>query len=135
MQASAIVVGSGSVGPDASADSRPSGTSVTPSVIFIAADAATAKRPPFTEERCFRTALISSIDAPQVTSNVELFMGSPRGFEIRRAPCGVHRLRLYTRSKQRFVLISVEPRVVCRDGSKQQIRLVMEPVARWGIAR
>ena len=43
MQASAIVVGSGSVGPDASADSRPSGTSVTPSVIFIATDAATAK--------------------------------------------------------------------------------------------
>jgi hypothetical protein len=83
-----------------------------------------------------RTEVVIAVeDAPQVTSNVELFMGSPRGFEIRRAPCGVHRLRLYTRSKQRFVLISVEPRVVCRDGSKQQIRLVMEPVARWGIAR
>ena len=83
-----------------------------------------------------RTEVVIAVeDAPQVTGNVELFMGSPRGFEIRRAPCGVHRLRLYTRSKQRFVLISVEPRVVCRDGSKQQIRLVMEPVARWGIAR
>ena len=53
------------MGPEARADSWPSGTSVTPSVTFIAADAATASRPPFTAERCFRTALISSIEAPQ----------------------------------------------------------------------
>jgi len=83
-----------------------------------------------------RTEVVIAVEeAPQVTTSVELFMGSPRAFEIHRAPCGVHRLRLYTRSRQRFVLTSLEPRVVCRDGSKQQIRLVMEPVARWGIAR
>ena len=66
--ASAIVVGSGSVGPDASADSFPTGTSLTASVIFVAPFATAASRPPFTAERCFRTVLISSMDAPQVTS-------------------------------------------------------------------
>ena len=44
------------------------GTSLTPRVTFIAAGAAAARRPPFTAERCLRTALISAIDAPQVTS-------------------------------------------------------------------
>ncbi len=66
--ASATVVGSGRVGPDASADSFPTGTSLTASVIFVALCAAAASRPPFTAEMCFRTVLIASIDAPQVTS-------------------------------------------------------------------
>src|SRR6267143_1370892 len=66
--ASAIVVGSGRVGPDASADSFPTGTSLTASVIFVALCAAAASRPPFTAEKCFRTVLIASIGAPQVTS-------------------------------------------------------------------
>ena len=65
---SAIVLGSGSVGPDARADSLPAGTSVTASVIFLAVPAAAASLPPFTAERCFRTVFIASIGAPQVTS-------------------------------------------------------------------
>jgi len=83
-----------------------------------------------------RTEVVISIDdAPQTTASVELFMGSPRGFEIHPAPCGVHRLLLWTRSKQRFVLVSSEPRVVCTEGGTQQMRLVLEPVARWGAGR
>src|SRR5216683_2011416 len=66
--ASATVVGSGSVGPDASADSFPTGTSLTASVTFVALCAAAASRPPFTAEMCFRTVLIASIGAPQFTS-------------------------------------------------------------------
>ena len=80
-----------------------------------------------------RTEVVIAIeDAPDATTSAELFMGSPRAFEIHPAPCGVHRLLLWTRSRQRFVLASSEPRVVCTPGGMQQMRLVLEPVARWG---
>jgi len=65
-----------------------------PRVIFIAAAAATARRPPFTAERCFRTELISSIDAPQVTRqrfslNIgERNVGIERLLDQRRASAG-----------------------------------------------
>src|SRR6266851_5338209 len=65
---SAIVVGSGSVGPLASADSFPAGTSLTANVIFVAFAATSASRPPLTADRCFRIVLISSIPAPHITS-------------------------------------------------------------------
>jgi len=63
--ASATIVGSGIVGPDASADSFPAGTSLTANVIFVALPAATASLPPFTADKCLRTVLIASIGAPQ----------------------------------------------------------------------
>src|SRR5580704_13244028 len=56
------------MGPDASADSSPIGTSLIPKVSFVERGAAAARRPPLVAERCFRTALISSMGAPQVTS-------------------------------------------------------------------
>jgi hypothetical protein len=83
-----------------------------------------------------RTEVVIAVeDAPDATTSAELFMGSPRSFEIRPAPCGVHRLLMWTRSRQRFVLVSSEPRVVCTPGGVQQMRLVLEPVARWGAAQ
>jgi hypothetical protein len=83
-----------------------------------------------------RTEVVIAVeDAPDVSATAELFMGSPRAFEIHPAPCGVHRLLLWTRSRQRFVLVSQEPRVVCTPGGVQQMRLVLEPVARWGAAQ
>ncbi len=66
--ASWMVVGSGSVGPDARADSCPAGTSLIASVSFVENGAAAARRPPLVAERCLRIALISSMGAPQVTS-------------------------------------------------------------------
>src|SRR5207302_7576990 len=66
--ASATVVGSTSVGPDASADSHPAGTSVIARDSFVDAAARAANRPPLTAERCLRTALTSLIEAPEVTS-------------------------------------------------------------------
>jgi hypothetical protein len=81
-----------------------------------------------------RTEVVISIDDdPAIVASVELFMGSPRAFEIHGGPCGAHRLTLHTRSKQRFVLVSADPRVECNDHGTAQIRLVIEPVARWGI--
>jgi hypothetical protein len=83
-----------------------------------------------------RTEVVIAVeDAPDITTSAELFMGSPRAFEIHSAPCGVHRLLLWTRSKQRFVMVSTEPRVVCTPRSMQQMRLVLEPVARWGASK
>src|SRR5579872_5549091 len=50
-QASATVVGSGRVGPDASADSHPAGTSVMARESFMDPAASAANRPPFTADR------------------------------------------------------------------------------------
>ena len=55
------------VGPEASASGVLSGTSDTSSETCCAGYAACASRPPFTAERCFRTALISAIGAPECT--------------------------------------------------------------------
>src|SRR5262249_4471001 len=76
--ASSTVVGSGIVGPDASAASCFLGTSLTASVIFVARPAAAANRPPFTAEKCRLTFPKSAIGAPQVTSAEYSFSTSPR---------------------------------------------------------
>src|SRR5579862_3647296 len=68
LRASAQVVGSGRVGPEARAVSLPTGTSEMARVRTVAGCAACARRPPFTAERCLRTVLISWIAAPHVTS-------------------------------------------------------------------
>jgi len=44
-------------------------TSLTARVTVVAGAAARANCPPFTAEQCFRTALISSIDAPDASSS------------------------------------------------------------------
>ena len=65
---SSKVAGSGNVGPLASAHSFPAGTSLTAKVTFVAGPAAAASLPPFTAEKCLRTAFIASMGAPQLTS-------------------------------------------------------------------
>jgi hypothetical protein len=66
-------------------------------------------------------------DYPKVQDTVELFMGSPRAFDLRGVPCGPHRLLFEARSKQRFILVSPEPRVDCTDGGFRQVKLVLQP--------
>jgi hypothetical protein len=78
------------------------------------------------------TEVVIAVEGAEYSTTVELFMGSPRAFEIKSAPCGVHRILMWTRSKQRFVLTTAEPRAECTPGNVQQMRLIMEPVARWG---
>lgn len=69
---------------------------------------------------------------PEIRGEVELFMGSPRSFVLRSVPCGPHRIRFETMSKQSFDLVSPEPKVDCTDGGVRQVRLVLEPSKRHG---
>ncbi len=67
--ASASVVGSGTVGPEAITAGSSRGTSEIASVrIRPALRAAPARRPPLMRERCLRTQLISSIAAPSAAA-------------------------------------------------------------------
>ena len=63
-RASAKVVGSGTVGPEAITEGSSPGTSLMRYVTTRAGWAAAARRPPFTAERCLRTQFISAIVAP-----------------------------------------------------------------------
>ena len=68
-RASASVVGSGTVGPDAIADGSSCGTSEIASVTISAARwPARASRPPLIRDRCLRTMFISPIGAPERSS-------------------------------------------------------------------
>ena len=66
--ASANVVGSGTVGPDAITDGSSPGTSEIASVTTRAGAAAAASRPPLIAERCLRTQFISVMFAPDFSS-------------------------------------------------------------------
>ena len=66
-RASASVVGSGTVGPDAMVAGSSPGTSEIASVTVRAGKAAAASRPPFTADMCLRTVLISWIEAPEAS--------------------------------------------------------------------
>ena len=63
-QGLAYVVGSPTVGPDATTEGSSPGTSEMISVTTGAGQAATARRPPLIADRCLRTQLISAIGAP-----------------------------------------------------------------------
>jgi hypothetical protein len=63
---------------------------------------------------------------PAHTDTVELFMGSPRVFDLGWVPCGSQAVGFTTHSKQRFRLRSLAP-FTCRPGTVQQMRLVLEP--------
>jgi hypothetical protein len=70
-------------------------------------------------------------DEPAARDTVELFMGSPRAFQLKlAASCGMHRVRFETRSKQRYRLTSREPLVDCTGGGTRGVRLVLAPVGR-----
>ncbi len=67
-RASAKLVASGTVGPEAITAGSSPGTSLIASVTTRAGEAAAASRPPLIAERCFRTAFISVIVAPLASS-------------------------------------------------------------------
>ena len=67
-RASASVVGSGTVGPDAIADGSSCGTSEIASVTISARWPARASLPPLIRDRCLRTTFISPIGAPERSS-------------------------------------------------------------------
>ncbi len=67
-RASAKVVGSGTVGPEAITAGSSPGTSLIASVTTRAGLAAAASLPPLMAERCLRTQFISEMFAPQASS-------------------------------------------------------------------
>ena len=67
-RASAKLVGSGTVGPEAITAGSSPGTSEIARVNTEAGEAAAASRPPLIADRCFRTAFISPIVAPEASN-------------------------------------------------------------------
>lgn len=64
---------------------------------------------------------------PAVSDTVELFMGSPRPFVLRSAPCGPERLRVTLLSRSRFMVTSREALAGfrCEGGPVKQFRVVL----------
>ena len=67
----ANVVGSATVGPEAITDGSSPGTSETSSATTGAGQAASARRPPFMDDRCLRTQLTAAMGAPLRSSAAE----------------------------------------------------------------
>lgn len=66
-------------------------------------------------------------DSRKVADSVELFMGSPRQFNLRNVPCGVHTIKVKTLSKLKFQLTTADPVIDCSGGGYRQVRIVLEP--------
>jgi hypothetical protein len=70
---------------------------------------------------------IAGMPAPRDT--VELYMGSPRPFELLQVPCGVQRLEVRPLGRRRLASaseVALEP-FDCLTGSLRQIHVVLEP--------
>jgi hypothetical protein len=78
---------------------------------------------------------ISIADDHRVTDTVELFMGSPRVFELDSVSCGSHALRVKVRSKLKFMLSAPLPMIDCAGGGYRQARILLEPLQKKRAAR
>ena len=63
-------------------------------------------------------------DAPESQATVELFMGSPRGFQLGPVSCGEHRILFSPESKQQYRLEPGGDRIDCRGGV-HHVRMVL----------
>jgi hypothetical protein len=64
---------------------------------------------------------------PAMADTVELFMGSPRAFDLRPAPCGSQTLRVMALSGGRFTVRSSEPISDFDCKGARQFRLILSP--------
>jgi hypothetical protein len=67
---------------------------------------------------------------PAVRDSIELFMGSPRRFELVASGCGRHRVMLEVRSRTRFNQATPDPVIECSGKYMRQIRIVLIPAGR-----
>jgi hypothetical protein len=75
-----------------------------------------------------RTRVVISLeDDPTNTTMVELFMGSPRAFQLRPVACGAHRLKYQILNRVKLTLVNPDLTVNCGTGGAQQVKLVLEP--------
>jgi hypothetical protein len=72
---------------------------------------------------------ISLAEAISVRDTVELFMGSPRSFELIAPRCAEWTLNVVPMSKRDFTIVSVDGNlpVRCERGGLQQLRIVLAP--------
>ena len=66
---------------------------------------------------------------PAVRDTVELFMGSPRPFELLGVPCGRHRIEVEPLTRRRLLPASMVPfeTFECTDDRLRLIHVVLEP--------
>jgi hypothetical protein len=67
-------------------------------------------------------------DMPALRDTVDLFMGSPREFDLHDVPCGARRIQAQALSRRRIALVSDAPaeEVPCGAGRVRELRLVLE---------
>ena len=69
-------------------------------------------------------------ELPAIRDTIELFMGSPRAFELRRVPCGRWSIALHPFSERPFGVTTPEEVAPfdCRNRSLRQVRIVIAPL-------
>ena len=69
-------------------------------------------------------------ELPAIRDTIELFMGSPRGFELRRVPCGRWSISLHPFSDRPFGVTTPEEVAPfdCRQRALRQVRIVIAPL-------
>ena len=69
-------------------------------------------------------------ELPAIRDTIELFMGSPRGFELRRVPCGRWSIALHPFSERPFGVTTPEEVAPfdCRNRALRQVRFVIAPL-------
>ena len=69
-------------------------------------------------------------ELPAIRDTIELFMGSPRAFELRRVPCGRWSITLHPFSERPFGVTTPEEVAPfdCRQRTLRQVRIVIAPL-------
>jgi hypothetical protein len=73
--------------------------------------------------------VISLRDVPAVRDTIQLFMGSPRAFELPMLKCGTWQIEIDAVARREFTIVSADGRgpVDCSAGGLRQLRLVLHP--------
>lgn len=68
-------------------------------------------------------------EAPAVRDTIQLFMGSPRAFELPAVRCGVWHIEVDAVARRDFRIVSADGRgpIDCREGGLRQLRVVLDP--------
>jgi len=75
------------------------------------------------------TLIVALREAPAVRDTIELFMGSPRPFELPAVRCGTWHVEVDAVARRDFSTVSADGRgpIDCREGGLRQLRVVLEP--------
>lgn len=77
-----------------------------------------------------RLSLVVSLrEAPAVRDTIQLFMGSPRAFELPPVRCGTWYVEVDAVARHDFKIVSADGRgpIDCREGGLRQLRVVLDP--------